>query len=1152
MKLSQLLTTRRFLPLFVCQFVATFGDNFIRTAFITLIGFYSPELSSLKRSILIHLTMALFIVPFCLFSATGGKLADKFCKGIFVQWLKVSNIVVCGIVVVGFMTNNHILLLLSIFLIGIEAALFGAAKYSILPESLTKDELIFGNGLIEAGTFIAIPLGIIFGGVLVSDTSVTLVSVLTIAMGLIGYISSLFIVDSKICAPKTEIRWNIVKETLDCVETLRTNHRAFLSVLGISWFWLIGGLFISQVQGLTKEVFSGDQSVFILLLSLFSIGMGVGSVLCDRLLHSQVSEKYVPASMMILSCFFLDLWWVSTLTLKREYLGGIHYFLSTSEGVRACIDIFFISVCSGIYVVPLYAILQTSMDIARRSQAIAANNIVSSGFMVVASLISMCLVTIGLSASQLLFVLAVANFFTATYICRILPDKMVKSLLEIVLKLIYRVEVIGLENYHKAGKRILVIANHASFLDPLLIGILLPGRFTFAIDTYIARKWWLRPFLTFLRAYPVDPTNPMAAKTLIDQLKAERPVVIFPEGRITVTGSLMKVYEGPGLIADKANATLLPIRIDGTQYSLFSKMHGKLKLKLFPKIVIHIQEPQKLRVPAHLTNRERRHAVGNMLYDIMSEMMFAGSKNTVTLFESLTEAYKQFGRRTVIIHDANKNSMSYYKLMVGAFLLGDRIAKSTEHRERIGIMLPNVVATVSLFFGVLVRDRIPAMLNFSTGTSNILASCTVGKITKIYTSRVFVEKGGLENVVNSIEKSGIELIYLEDIRSSISLIEKCSAMWKAIFPTRYYHKYYDDKKMERPSPDEQALLAFTSGSEGRPKGVVLSHSNILSNLKQLASRIDFTSSDKLFNALPIFHAFGLTGGMILPIFSGVKTYLYHSPLHYRIIPELIYGINATCFFATDTFLANYAKYALPYDFFSIRYVFAGAEKLKPETTKMWMEKFGIRILEGYGTTETSPAIALNTGMHSKIGTVGRILPGMKYIVEPIEGIKEGGKLIVSGPNVMLGYIRYDNPNVIEKPKYKIGSKMVSGWYDTGDIVDVDAEGYITIVGRIKRFAKVGGEMIPLSVIEEMVSKLWPESRNAAVVVNDPKKGESIILFTTHTAATKEDITQYLIQSGYSELFVPKSLHHIQELPMLSTGKTDYPALLEILSPLENS
>jgi acyl-[acyl-carrier-protein]-phospholipid O-acyltransferase/long-chain-fatty-acid--[acyl-carrier-protein] ligase len=366
------------------------------------------------------------------------------------------------------------------------------------------------------------------------------------------------------------------------------------------------------------------------------------------------------------------------------------------------------------------------------------------------------------------------------------------------------------------------------------------------------------------------------------------------------------------------------------------------------------------------------------------------------------------------------------------------------------------------------------------------------------------------------------------VRRDLSLVDRLRGLAASVSPHRAH------RRRTRATPDSPAVVLFTSGSEGLPKGVVLSHANVLSNCRQLAAVVDFNGADIVFNALPLFHSFGLTGGLLLPVLSGVRTFLYPSPLHYRIVPEMVYETNATIMFGTDTFLSGYAKAANAYDFYSVRYIFAGAERVKDETRRIWSDKFGLRILEGYGATETAPVIATNTPMHFKAGTVGRFLPGVSYRINPMPGVDRGGRLLVSGPNVMLGYLRSEAPGVIETPR--------DGWYDTGDIVEVDDEGYIRIVGRAKRFAKVAGEMVPLNAVEELVGTLWPGAGHAVVALTDPRRGETLVLVTEQENARRAELVAHAQARGVPEIFVPRTILFGKKLPLLGSGKTDYPAV----------
>ncbi|MEM9683182.1 MAG: AMP-binding protein, partial [Pseudomonadota bacterium] len=648
-------------------------------------------------------------------------------------------------------------------------------------------------------------------------------------------------------------------------------------------------------------------------------------------------------------------------------------------------------------------------------------------------------------------------------------------------------------------------------------------------NTHIAKSWWAKPFLAMVETFALDPTKPMAAKSLIKTVQSGRKCVIFPEGRITVTGALMKVYEGPAMVADKAGAPILPVRIDGAQFSPFSRIRGKVRTRLFPKITITVQEPRHFDVPPEARGRMRRQIAGTKLHAVMSDMIFETCDTDRTLFAALLEARGIHGARQAVAEDAERKPANYRRIVRGSMLLGRRLAGYAEEGGAIGFLMPNSVGAAISFFALQANGQVPAMLNFSTGAGAVISACEAAQIKTVLTSRRFVRLAKLGDDIAEISRH-VDVVYLEDIGRKIGLLDKIYAVVASPL-ARLVHRGRN-RTAENP-----AVILFTSGSEGAPKGVVLSHRNIMSNIYQLGAVVDFNPSDIVFNALPVFHSFGLTAGMLLPVLSGIRTFLYPSPLHYRIVPELVYDTNATIMFGTDTFLTGYARMAHPYDFYSIRYVFAGAERVKDETRAVWAEKFGLRILEGYGATETSPVLATNTPMHFRPGTVGRLLPGIRHRLDPVEGIERGGRLVVAGPNVMLGYLRVENPGVIEP--------VEDGWYDTGDIVEIDISGFVTIAGRAKRFAKIAGEMVSLAVVENTAFGAWPDHQSAAVSVEDARKGEQIILVTDNPNADRDTLLQEARKNGLSELTIPRAIVVTDGVPLLGTGKIDYVAVRDI-------
>ena len=704
-----------------------------------------------------------------------------------------------------------------------------------------------------------------------------------------------------------------------------------------------------------------------------------------------------------------------------------------------------------------------------------------------------------------------------------------KTLIRALLRVLYRVDVTGFEHYQAAGDRVLVIANHTSFLDAVLLAVFLPDDLTFAIDTQIAKRWWVRPFLRLVQTFPMDPTSPYSTRALIRYLQENRKAAIFPEGRITVTGSLMKIYDGTGMIADKSKAKLLPVRIDGAQYTPFSRLRGRVRLRWFPRIRLTILPPTSIELAPELRGRARRHKAGAVLADVMTQMMFATSSYRRTLFSALLDARKLHGGRHLVIEDIERQPLSYDTLLMRAFIVGRLIKRLSAPEEYIGVLLPNAAATAVVFFGLHAYGRVPAMLNYTVGALGMTSACRTAKIKTVLTSRRFVQAAKLQGAVETLAQQ-VQVVYLEDFRASVGPLDKLRGLLSVPLASLVYRHSARAARATDP-----AVVLFTSGSEGTPKGVVLSHANLLANREQLASRIAFGSQDVILNALPLFHSFGLTAGTLLPVLSGMRTFFYPSPLHYRIVPEMAYDINATVMFGTNTFLKGYARYAHPYDFYSVRYVFAGAEKLQDDVRRVWMEKFGVRVLEGYGATETSPVLAANTPMDYRPGSPGRFLPGIDYRLEPVAGVSGGGRLHVHGPNVMLGYLLADRPGELKPPR----STMGEGWYDTGDIVSIDDDGFVHIQGRAKRFAKIGGEMVSLAAVEELAARTWPEAQHAVINLPDEQKGEQLALLTTRREANRAELLARARADGLGEINVPKRIIVTKNLPVLGTGKTDY-------------
>ncbi|MDR2880516.1 MAG: bifunctional acyl-ACP--phospholipid O-acyltransferase/long-chain-fatty-acid--ACP ligase [Azoarcus sp.] len=708
----------------------------------------------------------------------------------------------------------------------------------------------------------------------------------------------------------------------------------------------------------------------------------------------------------------------------------------------------------------------------------------------------------------------------------------VRVLLRALAKLLFRVQVEGINEALAATNgqhpRLLIISNHESFLDGILLGLFLPiKKPVFIVHTEYLKRPLYRFTLEMLGEYmSIAPSNPMGVKHVVQLLKSGRPVVVFPEGRITMTGALMKVYEGPAFVAEKTGATLLPVRLDGLSHSYFSKMTNWPR-KLFPRVTLTVFPTTTLPVPEAPSAKVRHQKLGEALRRLMQEMALAQSPRR-TLYTALCDAMEVHGRGRRVIEDIQQEEYSYKDFLKMALIHGRLAERITDPGETVGLLLPNMASTLATFFGLSALGRIPAMLNYTAGVEGMQTACDAAQIHTLITSRAFVEQAKLASRLEAL--TGLTRIaYLEDMRQEITFGDKLWLMGALRFP-RWVQV--------EASSEDTAVVLFTSGSEGKPKGVVLSHRAILSNIAQFCAVLDITRSDRVMEVLPIYHSFGLTAGALLPLLSGASVFLYPSPLHYRVIPELAYERACTVMFGTNTFLGNYARCAHPYDFYRLRYVVSGAEKLSPAVREKWFEKFGIRILEGYGATETAPVITICTPMAYRSGSVGQFLPGIEHRLEPVPGIERGGVLHVRGPNVMSGYLKADNPGVLQAPETSEGL----GWYDTGDIVEVDSDGFVFIVGRVKRFAKVAGEMVAMETVEKLAQSISPDGTHAASCQPDESRGEALVLFTTDEQITRASLQKAAQQLGVSDLAVPRKVVPVGAIPMLGSGKIDHATL----------
>ena len=707
------------------------------------------------------------------------------------------------------------------------------------------------------------------------------------------------------------------------------------------------------------------------------------------------------------------------------------------------------------------------------------------------------------------------------------------AILRFLLRILFRLRGYN-ESVLKTPGPILLIPNHTSWFDWLLVAVFLDPDWKFVVSSTSAQTSWLhRKIMLNRHTFPIDTASPYAVKRMAEYLQTNGRLVLFAEGRLSRTGTLMKLFDGTGFLLHKTNAKVITCYLRGANRLLYSPNPG-LK-RWFPAITAHFSDvltPPKFE---NLSTAQSRSQLTGWLRDQLvnqqfeTEMKFGAQDVLSAIAATAAERPKQ-----IILEDASHQRLTYRRLLVGADVLSQPLRSVLSDANHVGILLPNINAVPVLMLGLWRLGKVPAILNFSTGPAVMLACSQLAGFKQIITSRAFLERAKLK--VDPLVEAGIQILYLEDLRSQINSTSKFLSLFRMT---------WNPKSLSLPATSggsQIAVVLFTSGSEGIPKGVALTHANLLANIRQMLAVTDITDADRLFNCLPLFHSFGLTVGTLLPLVRGAYCFIYPSPLHYRVIPTIFYDRDCTILLSTNTFLNGYARKAHPYDFRTLRYLFAAAEKLQEATATTWSQKFGVRILEGYGATECAPCVSVNTPLLPRHGSVGRLLPGMEYKLEPVEGVEDGGRFFVRGPNVMQGYL---NPDANEK------FKAFGGWYDTGDIVSVDPDGYLFIRGRLKRFGKVSGEMVSLTAVEDALAGTFPQfglrCQVAVVPRPDEDKGEALIAVTNEPKLQLEDLRAAIKAKGLSNLSVPREIKVVREIPKLGTGKINHRELAKLIA-----
>lgn len=706
-----------------------------------------------------------------------------------------------------------------------------------------------------------------------------------------------------------------------------------------------------------------------------------------------------------------------------------------------------------------------------------------------------------------------------------------KTFFRLLLRLLFRFRSYNVSVLTTPGP-VLLIPNHVSWIDWLFLWVDLEEDWKFVVSSVAAQYSWVHRLLLINRyTFPIDPASPYAVKRMAEFLQGGGRLVLFAEGQISYTGTLMKIYDGTGFLLFKTQARVITCYLRGANRLRWSRQPGWRRW--WPRVTAHFSEVLTAPKLENVRTSQARTRLTQWLWDGLVGQQFEVETRfgPTHLLTAIAETARQQPRK-IALQDFTTQKLTYRQVLLGTDLLARKLETLlSPGPERVGVLLPNVNATPVVILSLWALGRVPAVLNFSLGTATMLGCAQLANLKQIITSRAFAERARLD--LEPFARAGLQLVYLEDVRAGISSGQKLTAWLRHTFPPR--------SPFRNPQAHPVAVVLFTSGSEGVPKGVELTHANLLANIRQMLAVTDIEDRDRLFNALPLFHSFGLTVGTLLGLVRGIYVFLYASPLHYRLVPTLFYDRNCTIFLSTNTFLNGYARKAHPYDFRTLRYLFAAAEKIQETTVQTWSQRFGVRLLEGYGATECSPCVTVNTPLMPRYGTVGRLMPGMEHKLEPVEGVAEGGRLLVRGPNVMRGYLNADA---------NAAFLALEGWYDTGDIVSVDDEGWVRILGRLKRFAKVSGEMVSLTAVEDALAGAFPQfglrCQVAVVARPDADKGEALIAVTNEPKLQLDAIRAAIKAKGFTNLCVPREVKSVREIPKLGTGKVNHRALAELI------
>jgi acyl-[acyl-carrier-protein]-phospholipid O-acyltransferase/long-chain-fatty-acid--[acyl-carrier-protein] ligase len=1105
---KHLLKDKGFTAFLWTQFLGALNDNLYKT----IVSLRAVHVAASGGTEYLSYAGAVFVIPFLLFSGYSGHLADKFSKRRVMTMVKIFEIFAMALGLAAFFTSSIPLMLTVLFLMALHSTVFSPAKYGIVPEMLGPERLSLANGLLEMSTFVAIVIGTAMSAVLSDRFSGEpwKMGILMVAIAVVGYFTSTRVRDTGAAGSTSPFLLNPFAEVVKGTQYLLSDRPLWLTVMGISYFWMLGALFQLDLLLYGSEVLKVGDTKIGLMVTALAIGIGAGSLIAGK-----VSGDRVDLGLVAVGSFGMGVMSLALYSARSSYMWSL-------------IVLAVLGLASGLFIVPLNAYLQYRGGKHEKGRVIATNNFYNTlGLLIASGALWLFHDRLHYSSATLMYWAGIVTMVATVYIVWLVPDHLLRLIVRFLLHTLFRIRFVGRENIPATGGG-LMVSNHMSYLDGILIAAATERR----IRYLVWKPFFSTPFLgSFLRLFKCIPAGSgfrdvkVAIDAAREEMKKGHLVCIFAEGAITRTGNMLPFKRGLEKMAEDLDIPIIPVHLDRLWGSIFS-FKGGLFLKKFPErvpypVTISFGKP----LASSADHLQVRQAVMELAANASS--LRAAKKETLAA-RYLTASRKNWG--SMAIADSTGKELTFGRELAGAVLFADWVRAHSARGEKVGVVLPAAAGAALVNMGITLAGRVPVNLNFTSGKDAMAYAVELCEIRTILTSKVFLHKAKLEEMPG--------MLYVEDLLRGFTKAQQVWALVRArIYPKRW---------LAAPgTPDDLATVIFSSGSTGTPKGVMLSHRNILANIDSMVQMFPINLQDRIVGALPFFHSFGFTVTLWLPAVVGCGA-LYHSnPTDAKVIGDLVEKYKGTLLLGTPTFLATYARKCTKEQFASLRFVLAGAEKVRDHVAQAFQEAFGLPILEGYGCTELSPAVAVgrpNWGegpdqqIGHKPGTVGHAMPGVAIrIVDPdtleVLGADREGLVLVNGANRMVGYL--GQPELTAKA-------MLDGWYRTGDLGMMDEDGFLKITDRISRFSKIGGEMVPHGKVEETVHTVAQDIACVVTGVSDDRKGERLAMLYTSASLEPTELWKRLSETDLPKLWIPKqsNIHKVEQLPMLGTGKLD--------------